>query len=175
MTEQPKAGRALTEIIMSGMKSPTMKVKFSGNTKPFYYPNSPTIARYSITCTVDPAVEKEFVKSIKAIEVSERCPTSPLKTDANKEGQTYIQTGLIQIKFMASKPIPVFADEACTQPITDELDRGSELVMIFDISRYTHKESGAAGLSFKPVKAIAKAAVAAEAPASNPSEQECPF
>ena len=147
----PQAGKSLTETIMSGFKSPPLKVKYSNNTKAFYYPNSPTIPRYSLTCTVDPREQKEFIKTIKTIETNEKCASSPLKVDTVKSEGEHIQTGLVMLKFSDKKPVPIFTDEHCSSQFEGELPVGTDVIVKFDITRYTQKDTGACGLTLKPV------------------------
>ena len=156
--KNPKPGQPLISVICSAWKTPTLKVKFSNLVNPYYYKNSPKIPRYSITCTMDPAVNSDFIKTLKNIEKKEGVDTI-LKFDTVKEKGDYINTGLVIIKFQTKDIIPVylgekgkpFPEKPTQIELQDELGEGEEVVVVYDILRYTKKNTAAPehGLSFK--------------------------
>src|SRR5277367_1155622 len=82
----PQAGQPLITVISSGCKTPIVNVKFCCLVNAYYYPNSPTIPRYSITCLCDPEEHKEFLKGIETIETNEHVETI-LKADTTKDNK----------------------------------------------------------------------------------------
>ena len=73
--KNPQPGTPLISTISSGCKTPVLDIKFSNLIRPFYYPNSPTIPRYSVTCIVDPDIHKKFLHGIQTIEKNEKVDT----------------------------------------------------------------------------------------------------
>lgn len=152
-----KAGQPLLSVICSGIKTPVLEVKFSTLVKPFYYQNSPSIPRYSITCVVDPKEHAEFLKNIQGIEKNEKVE-SIIKNDSVKEGDEHLNTGKFLMKFQSKEKIPVYVggrniDEKQEQiELEDELARGERIMVVFDILRYTKKNTVNTehGLSFRP-------------------------
>ena len=142
-------------VLVSGKKTPIIEVKFCNLLKPFFYPNSPNVPRYSVTCTFDPEMHKEFLASIQTIESREGVE-SALKSESKKNSASeYESTGKVIVKFQTKNKIPVFAIEnkaAEEVELEDELATGEKVCVMFDILRYTKKNtlSGDHGLSFKP-------------------------
>jgi hypothetical protein len=155
--KNPTAGTPLISTISSGCKTPIIEIKFSNLIKPFYYPNSPTIPRYSITCVFDPISAKEFLKGIQTIEKNEQVD-SIIKNDTIKQDGELVTSGLVLIKFQNKDKIPVFIQSKSgeIEPIEleDELARGEDVIVTFDILRYTKKNTMKTehGLSFKPIQ-----------------------
>lgn len=155
--KNPTPGQPLLTVISTGCKTPILEVKFCSLVNPYYYPNSQTIPRRSITCVIDPEVHKEFLKGIQTIEKNEKVE-SILKNDTVKEGNEHSMTGKVLIKFQSKDPIPVYAAPQNTndQPqqieLEDELARGEKVMVVFDILRYTKKNTMKTehGISFKP-------------------------
>lgn len=154
--KNPSAGTPLLSTISSGCKTPTMHVKFCNLVKPFYYPNSPKIPRYSVTCLIDPVSGADFISGIVSIEKNEGVE-SIVKVENEKINGLLYQTGHYYIKFQSKEIIPVFLktdEEAEPVPIEleDELAKGEKIVIIYDILRYTKKTTMHTeyGLSFKP-------------------------
>lgn len=158
--KNPKVGSPLISTISSGCKTPILEIKFCNLVKPFYYPNSPTIPRYSITCLVDPVKHKEFLTGIQTIEKNEKVETI-IKIDSVKEEGAHLTTGKVLIKFQSKDKIPVhlvlesdrYALEGKSQiDLEDELAKGSKIQVVYDILRYTKKNTMHTehGLSFKP-------------------------
>lgn len=155
--KNPVAGQPLLSTISSGCKTPIIEVKFSNLIKAFYYPNSPTIPRYSITCVIDPAEQKEFIKGIQSIERNEGVD-SVIKNETVKEKGELINTGNILLKFQSKDTIPVYImrEEKDSKPeeieLEDELAKGERVVVEYDILRYTKKNTMKTehGLSFRP-------------------------
>lgn len=151
----PQEGQPLMSVIVSGCKTPVLEVKFSNLIKPFFYPNSPNIPRYSITCVVDPKSNREFLSHIQSIEQNERVETA-LKLETRKEGDSAVNTGKMLIKFQSKNNIPVFVIEGNSSPeeidLTDELAKGEQIHIMYDVLRYTKKNTLKAehGISFKP-------------------------
>jgi len=126
--------------------------------KPFYYPNSPTVPRYSVTCLVDPEKDKEFLKGIQTIEKNEQVD-SIIKNDTVKENDGLVNTGKVLIKFQGKNLIPVFLgaqsnikENLRIMELEDELAKGEKIIVIYDILRYTKKNTMKTehGISFKP-------------------------
>lgn len=151
----PKAGQPLISTISTDCITPILQVKFCNVINPFYFPNSPMIPRYSITCLLDPNKHQEFIKGIKNIESNEKVE-SVLKNETKKNKDEYIYTGNIVIKFQGKEKIPVYvgADEENLQEVEmqDELAPGERISVVYDIVRYTKKGTGAPehGINFKP-------------------------
>src|ERR1700677_455677 len=104
--KSPQAGKPLISSVMSGVSTPLLEIKFCNLIKPYYYRNSPTIARYSVTAFIDPIEHKEFIKMIQGIEKAEDVE-SVFKHDTEKEGSEYVETGKLLIKFNSKDLIPV--------------------------------------------------------------------
>lgn len=156
--KNPQAGSALLTVICSGCRTPILDVKFSTLVNPFYYQNSPGIARYSVTCSFNPEEHKEFLKGILNIEKNEKVD-SILKNETTKKEGEYVNTGNILIKFQTKEVIPIYLTEnkETLEPFTrleleDELARGEKIMIIYDILRYTKKNTAKVdhGLSFRP-------------------------
>lgn len=156
--KNPQPGQPLITTISSGCKTPLLEVKFCNLVKPFRYPNSPTIPRYSVTCVVDPELHKEFLKGIQTIEKDEKVETI-IKNETVKEDNNLVTTGKVLLKFQSKDIIPVYSGNphsknANPQPIEleDELARGETIYVIYDILRYTKKNTMKTehGISFKP-------------------------
>jgi len=156
--KNPKPGQPLITTISSACKTPLLEVKFCNLVNAFYYSNSPTVPRYSVTCVVDPEEHKEFLKGIQTIEKNEKVETI-VKNETIKEGNEHKNTGKVLIKFQSRDLIPVYLglpnakSEAHTQlELEDELARGEKIIIYYDILRYTKKNTmnTAHGISFKP-------------------------
>jgi hypothetical protein len=155
--KNPQPGQPLISVISGGCKTPILEVKFCTLVKPFYYPNSPTIPRYSITCLVDPEEHKEFLHGIQTIEKNEKVD-SIIKIDTVKEGGEHLTTGKLLVKFQSKDIIPVYLADTDVEGkkqqmfLEDELAKGEKVCIVFDIMRYTKKNSMKTehGLSFKP-------------------------
>jgi hypothetical protein len=155
--KNPQAGQPLITTISSGCKTPVLEVKFCNLVNPFRYPNSPTIPRYSVTCVLDPEVHKEFIKGIQTIEKDEKVE-SIIKNETVKQEGEHVTTGKVLLKFQSKEMIPVY--KAGTFPkgetpkieLEDELGKGEKVVIIYDILRYTKKNTMKTehGISFKP-------------------------
>jgi hypothetical protein len=151
----PVEGQPLMTVILSGCKTPILDVKFCNLIKPFFYPNSPNVPRYSITCVIDPIKHKDFLKSLQDIEREEKVDTI-LKNESNKEGDSHLNTGKILVKFQSKMKIATFVIEGEGKPeeidLQDELAKGEKIYVMYDVLRYTKKNSLKTehGLSFKP-------------------------
>ena len=151
----PQPGQPLITTISSGCKTPLLDIKFCNLVNPFRYPNSPTIPRYSVTCVVDPQEHKEFLKGIQTIEKDEKVDTI-IKNDYTKEGGENLTTGKVIIKFQTKDIIPVYVYNDKNEPeqidLEDELKRAEKVVVVYDILRYTKKNTMKTehGISFKP-------------------------
>jgi len=160
----PQSGQPLLTVISSGCRTPLLEVKFCNLVKPFYYPNSPTTPRHSVTCVVDPEVHKEFLKIVQTIEKNEKVETI-LKNESIKDNNELVLTGKILIKFQSKEVIPVyivnnvtdvnkdnFANEPVPMELEDELAKGEKIMIVYDILRYTKKNTMKTehGISFKP-------------------------
>jgi len=156
--KNPKPGQPLITTISTGCHTPLLEVKFCNLIKPFYYPNSPTVPRYSVTCLVDPEKDKEFLKGIQTIEKNEQVD-SIIKNDTVKENDGLVNTGKVLIKFQGKNLIPVFLgaqsnikENLRIMELEDELAKGEKIIVIYDILRYTKKNTMKTehGISFKP-------------------------
>lgn len=155
--KNPKPGQPLISTISSGCKTPILEVKFCNLVNPFRYPNSPTVPRYSVTCVIDPQEHKEFLKGIQTIEKDEKVE-SILKNETVKENDEHLTTGKVLIKFQTKDIIPVYMGgefprgEVPTVELEDELARGEKILIVYDILRYTKKNTMKTehGISFKP-------------------------
>ena len=155
--KNPKPGQPLISTISSGCKTPILEVKFCNLVNPFRYPNSPTIPRYSVTCVVDPQEHKEFLKGIQTIEKDEKVE-SILKNETVKEQDEHLTTGKVLIKFQTKDIIPIYMggefpkEDVPRVELEDELARGEKIMIIYDILRYTKKNTMNTehGISFKP-------------------------
>lgn len=152
--KNPQPGQPLLATISTACKTPLLTVKFCTLIKPFYYSNSPTVPRYSITCLIDPETHKEFLKGIQAIEKNEKVE-SVLKNDYVKEGGESFTTGKLLMKFQGKSLIPVYVVQD-NKPelieLEDDLAQGEKVMIVYDILRYTKKNTLNIehGLSFKP-------------------------
>jgi|SRR5277367_1617641 len=156
--KNPKPGQPLISTISTGCRTPILEIKFCNLVNPFRYPNSPTIPRYSVTCLVDPKEHGEFLKGIQSIERDEKVETI-IKNDAVKEGDEHFTTGKVLVKFQSKENVPVYLADMATErgkseqiELEDELARGEKVLVIYDILRYTKKNTMKTehGLSFKP-------------------------
>jgi hypothetical protein len=156
--KNPQPGQPLITTISSGCRTPVVEVKFCNLIKPFYYPNSPTVPRYSVTCVIDPETHKEFLKGIQTIEKNEKVE-SIIKNETVKEGNEHLTTGKVLIKFQSKDVIPVYlavntpkGEQPPLVELEDELARGEKIMVIYDILRYTKKNTMKTehGISFKP-------------------------
>lgn len=153
--KNPQPGQPLITTISSGCKTPLLEIKFCNLVNPFYYPNSPTIPRYSITCIVDPEKHREFLNGIQTIENNEKVETI-IKNECVKENGESINTGKVLIKFQSKETIPVYMKLNNSDPelieLEDELARNEKVIVVYDILRYTKKNTMKTehGISFKP-------------------------
>ena len=159
--KNPSTGVPLISTISTGCKTPVLEVKFCNLVQPYYYANSPTIPRYSVTCVVDPDQHKEFLRGVQTIENNEKVD-SILKNDTAKSNGEILTTGKVNIKFQSKDKITVYAvtktesGEIATETeqldLEDELARGEKIMVVYDILRYTKKNTLKTehGLSFKP-------------------------
>lgn len=151
--KNPQPGQPLITTISSGCRTPILEVKFCNLVNPFRYPNSPTVPRYSVTCVIDPEIHKEFLRGIQTIEKDEKVE-SILKNETVKENNEHLNTGKVLIKFQSKDIIPVYLPKTPPEilELEDELARGEKIVIIYDILRYTKKNTMKTehGLSFKP-------------------------
>ncbi len=143
--QRPVSGQAVTSIIQKDYKSPKLKVKFSNIFIPFYYPNSPTVARWSVSCLVDPEIDQEFVQNISAIEEAENVQGSQTFKDdvyKDRDGQI-IKSGKFLMKFQTKDKIPVIVIKAgfpeVPADMKQEISFGDYAVVVFDIVKYTKK------------------------------------
>lgn len=155
--KNPLQGVPLITTISSGCKTPMIDIKFSNLVNPFYYPNSPTVPRYSVTCMIDPGKCGEFLKGVETIEKNEGVD-SILKNETKKDKEEHVFTGKILIKFQGKEVIPVFkVNKDKTEEeleLEDELAAGEKVIIVYDILRYTKKNTMKTehGISFKPTK-----------------------
>ena len=155
--KNPQAGQPLISTISTGCKTPPLEVKFCNLVKPYYYANSPTIPRHSVTCVIDPELHKEFLKGIQTIEKNEKVETI-IKNETVKEGDEHLTTGKVLIKFQSKDIIPIYMageyprGEVPRIELEDELAKGERIMVVYDILRYTKKNTMKTehGISFKP-------------------------
>jgi hypothetical protein len=158
--KNPTAGQPLISTISTGCKTPLLEVKFCNLVKPYYYANSPTIPRHSVTCVVDPILHKEFLKAVQTIEKNEKVETI-IKNETVKENDEHLTTGNVLIKFQSKDVIPIYIQGPSLEgfdpvpvqlELEDELAKGETIVVVYDILRYTKKNTMKTehGISFKP-------------------------
>lgn len=153
--KNPTPGQPLITTISSGCKTPLLEIKYCNLLKPFYYPNSPTVPRYSITCLVNPQMHKDFLLGIQTIEKNEKVDTI-IKNDYIKEGNEPVTTGNVTVKFQSKDQIPIYIQYPNANSelieLEDELAKGEKVVVVYEILRYTKKNTMKTehGLSFKP-------------------------
>jgi|SRR6185436_2739200 len=157
--KNPQPGQPLITTISSGCKTPLLEVKFCNLVNPFRYPNSPTVPRYSVTCVINPELHKEFLKGIQTIERDEKVETV-IKNETVKDNDSHTNTGNVLLKFQSKDIIPVYLAVNTVEPphtppimdLEDELARGERIVVVYDILRYTKKNTMKTehGISFKP-------------------------
>jgi hypothetical protein len=103
-------------------------------------------------------LHKEFLKGVQTIEKDEKVDTI-IRNETAKEDHGTVNTGKVLIKFQSKDIIPVYLgtpyprNEGPTiMELEDELARGVKIVVIYDILRYTKKNTMNIehGLSFKP-------------------------
>lgn len=150
-----KKMQAVTSSVLTGAKTPKLKVKFCNICNPFYYNNSPAIPRYSITCILDPKLDKAFIDVIKKIE-SEENSTSVLKEElvrGKNENET-MKSGRYLVKFQGKDKVPVYLNKSngttIEYRIENELDMDSSVIVLYDVIRYVKKDTQEKGLNFKP-------------------------
>jgi hypothetical protein len=150
--KKPPLGKSPAAILISGWKTPKLKVIFSNIVKPFYYPNSPQTPRHSVTVLVDPVLNKEFMDQIIKMEANEKCMSQfrdEIKKDENGNAN---KTGKSLLKFQLFEGVPVFKminGQPTAHDLVKELPRDSEIEVTFDVSRYTSKQTSQNGLSFR--------------------------
>src|SRR5271169_1935044 len=84
--ERAVAGDPVTSILYRSQSTPALKVKYSNIVTPFYYPNSPNIARWSVTCLVDVDENADFMEQIEQLEKKENIKNSQtFKEDTYKD------------------------------------------------------------------------------------------
>lgn len=155
--KSPKAGQSLITTIASGCVTPLLEVKYSNLIKPFYYPNSPKIPRYSITCISDPKEHKEFLDGILSIEKNEKVETV-IKNDTVRKNNDIVNSGKACVKFQGKEKIPIYLIEDGKEieiQLEDEFAQGEKICVFYDIMRYTKKnisQEPEYGLNFKPIK-----------------------
>ena len=156
-TNPAAAGQPFITTISSGCKTPLLQVKFCNLQNPYYYPNSPKVPRYSVTCAIDSVLHDEFLQSIWNIEKNENIP-SMIKIETTGKGNEVVSTGNALMKFQTKDKIALFTVdlEGKESPLEleDELKAGERIIIEFDILRYTKKNtmSKEHGISFKPTK-----------------------
>ena len=167
--KNPRVGQPLITTISSECKTPWLEVKFCNLVKPFYYPNSPTVPRYSVTCIVDPEVHSQFLLGIQTIEKNEDVETI-IKLENVKQKDKICLSGNFLIKFQNKDQVPVYlvTDENINfknpenlLELQDELEAKERVLVVYDILRYTKRGVASCqhGLSFKPTKIFLKKAM----------------
>lgn len=154
--KNPQPGQPLITTISSGCRTPVLEVKFSTLVNPFYYPNSPTVARYSLTCIINPSVHGSFLQGIQTIEKNEKVETV-LKNETRKDEGQVVMTGNVLLKFQQREKIPLYLYDETNQSkepleIEDEFAPHEKVIVEYDIMRYTKKNSMKTehGISFRP-------------------------
>lgn len=149
-----KAGTPLLTTISAGCKTPLLEIKFCNLLNPYYFKNSPNVPRYSVTCVVDPDEHQKFMSDTQAIEKNEGVPAI-MKEELVSIDDVACFSGKLLVKFQGKDIIPVYKVDEKNNPVRleleDELERGEFVVVIYDILRYTNKNSDIKhGISFKP-------------------------
>lgn len=152
--KSPKVGQPLITTISSSCVTPKLEVKFSSIFNPFYYPNSPKVPRYSVTCLVDPKKNSDFLLGIETIEKNEGVD-SVIKTDCCRKDGENMQSGKVTVKFQTKDLIPIFikdGEQAQSVIMEGEFDKGDKIEVVYDILRYTKRNTTKTehGITFKP-------------------------
>jgi hypothetical protein len=183
--KKPVAGQPIMQPVCTSVRTPVVKVRWCNILKPFHYPKSPSVARYSITCLLDPnnSEHETFIKNLRLMEHKEGTETV-LKDDiAKNEHGDPVKSGLHIIKFQTKDPIKVLKrvgkDEREIK-IDSELPYGSEVVITFDVIRYQQRilnQDPRKGLNFRPkfVSVVNVASPVTSFTPSQTSEEEAPF
>lgn len=152
----PTPGVPLITTISTGCKTPKMEVKYCNLVNPFYYPNSPKIPRYSVTCVIDPEEHREFLEAIQTIEQNEKVE-SVIKHDSIKDSESgkMVTSGKLNIKFQSKDKVPIFIQKDGVDEeieLEDEFARGEKIEVVYEIIRFTKKNSINVqhGITFKP-------------------------
>ena len=136
-----QSGNPLINSVSTSCKTPVLPVKFCNIKRPFFYANSPAIARYSVTCVLDPEKDKEFISNIINIEKKEGVPTL-LKQDPEKDEEG-VKSNKILIKFQTKDQVPVYVMGENGKPelirLDDDLAKGEMISCVYDIVRYTKR------------------------------------
>src|SRR5579863_2244058 len=100
--KSPSSKKYLTSVIQSGCRTPILKVKFCSLVKPYYYPNSPNLPRYSVTCQLDGSnpEHQSFMRILEAIEKNEGVETI-IKNDTRKKMVKYSTQEILLSNFRA--------------------------------------------------------------------------
>lgn len=172
--------KELASTVLRNYQSPVMKIKFSNLANPFFYPTTPTIPRYSVTCVIDPVKNGEFLKMLRQIEEKDNI-TSTIKEETSKDKQSgsTFTTGKYLIKFNGKDKIPVsFVKNDRALPPDSAIEEpkwGTECSVIFDIVRYIKKGTTEKGLSFQPSLVYIHESAQNSTPFNAPKEEESPF
>lgn len=182
--QKPVAGQPVTIPVCTSAKTPSIKVRWCNILKPFYYPASPGVARYSITCLLDPnnPEHEKFIKNLIAMENKEGTDTV-LKDDIckNEDGEP-VKSGLHLIKFQTKDKVKILKiKDSVAQEVSlsEELPYGSDVIITFDVIRYQQRianQNPKKGLNFKPKSVtIVSVSTPSNTFQNKETEEEMPF
>lgn len=156
---RPVAGQPVTSVIAQNIETPLLRVKFSNIVNPFFYPNSPTVPRYSITCVLEPDSHEQFIKKLIHIEKKEGIIDSQIFKDEifkDTSGQVF-KTGNHLIKFQNRERVPVTivqeGEESLLESLITEIPPDNKVKVVFDIIRYSKRVpygQPSKGISYQP-------------------------
>lgn len=156
----PKEGASLVTVISTGMTTPIVQIKYSTLVAPFYYPNSPSVPRFSVTCVFDPKLHNDFLQNLQKIEKAHKVETVIKNETEKNEGELY-HTGKFLIKFQDRKKIPVYENDFEESQeglppelleLESELQKDEQVSIVFNIMRFTKKNTAQVehGISLVP-------------------------
>ena len=157
--QRPVAGKPVSQHVQKDAKSPKLRVKFANVARPFHYQSSTNVPRDSVTGVLDPDIHMDFIQKVIALESKEGITDSQTLKDEIQKAPvgTVVTTGKHLMKFQTKDKIPVIICKAgYTQTpveLQDEIRSGVEVVVVFDVLRYTKKNPKGGygrGISYQP-------------------------
>lgn len=155
---EEKKSNPLT-IIAKDWETPWVTVANCNLLKPFYYANSPKVPRYSVIVVLDPRDKEvyDFISNIREIEKNENLK-SLLRDQREVDPETNKKTltGNKLLKISSNEPVEIFDADFGEVIILDELEKGTNVKVFFDIKRWTKKGSDPVeyGMTYRIKKVI---------------------
>lgn len=151
---EPKKEKLITTIL-KGMKTTPLKIKYANIFKPYYYPNSPSIPRYSITLLINSEENAEDYEVINKIERSEGIEI--LKDEILKTGDGCETTENFVLKLQTKDEVEIYELENGERKrlvLNREIPTDKLAVCTYDILRYTKrgKDEDKYGLTCKLIE-----------------------